>query len=406
MMKIRIGKKSITDIFMGLFIVILLAFRDYSSLVIVLSIILLGWLLITRARSGQIFKGIFKFLAMKLLFILLCMISALWSPNCSIMYLCTSMMFRLIICLCILLYINNEENLIKVMRFLVLGSIVLCLRMIIVVPTSAWGNSRVGVYLAHDIDNSYGNTGITYVLGIATAIIIADINYKIIKKKWKLLFIGIFTVFSLLSGSKKQIFILLIAYFTVKILNADGVSRFLRNTIYFFIGSVAIVYLILYVPVLYNAIGYRLVSFFSFFGKNSSANMEDLSTLSRISFLKDAINVFWANPIIGVGIDSFKYYNSFQFSWAECNYLELMADLGLVGLAVYYMPHIYIIKTMKIVKKNKESVSLMIYVLLLVLLFIDLTMVSYNETHLQLYLAILFSYCIIYKRNGGEVYDE
>ena len=112
------------------------------------------------------------------------------------------------------------------------------------------------------------------------------------------------------------------------------------------------------------------------------------------------------NPIIGVGIDSFKYYNSFQFSWAECNYLELMADLGLVGIVVYYTPHIYIIKTMKIIKRNKESVSLMMVVLFLVLLFIDLTMVSYNETHLQLYLSILFSYCIVYKRNGRRIHDE
>lgn len=405
-MKIRLRKKKINDIFMGVFIVILLAFRDYSSLVIMLSIILLGWLLITRVRSGKIFKEIFEFSVMKLMFILLCMISALWSPNRSIMYLCTSMVFRLIICLCVLLYIYNEDDLIKVMRFLVFGSVVLCLRMSIVVPTSAWGNSRVGLYLAHDIDNSYGNTGITYVLGVVSAIIVADINYKVIKKKWKFLFIGIFTVFSLMSGSKKQIFILLIAYFTVKILNADGVSKLLRNTFFFLIGSFTVLYLILYIPVLYNAIGYRLVSFFSFLGKNSPANMEDLSTLSRISFLKDAITVFLKNPIIGVGIDSFKYYNSFQFSWAECNYLELMADLGLVGIVVYYTPHIYIIKTMKIIKRNKESVSLMMVVLFLVLLFIDLTMVSYNETHLQLYLSILFSYCIVYKRNGRRIHDE
>ena len=139
-------------------------------------------------------------------------------------------------------------------------------------------------------------------------------------------------------------------------------------------------------------------SFFSFFGKHSSADTNDLSTISRLIFLKDATKVFIEHPIIGVGIDSFKYYNSYQFSWAECNYLELLADVGIIGFITYYLPHMCIISMMNVVKRNKNSIDLMMRVLFTVLMFVDLTMVSYNEAHLQFYLVIVYSYYTIHKK--------
>lgn len=395
---IKIKKQEITDIFMWIFVVVLLAFRDYASLIILLSVLMFVWLLSNKLLSRGVSKGVGEFSVFKFLFICLCFISSFWSPNTTITHLCTSMIFRLIICVCVLLYVNSEDKMIKMLKFLIWGSVVLCLRMIIVIPPSAWGNSRVGLYLAHDPNNSYGNTGITYVLGIVSAIIIADTRCIIVNEKWKKILIILFTLLSLMSGSKKQVFILMIAYFTVLILNASNPVKLIKNIFLFSAGALVIFYLIFNIPILYAAIGYRLESFFSFFGKHGSADMSDLSTVSRLSFLNDAIKVFINHPIIGVGIDSFKYYNSYQFSWAECNYLELMADVGIVGLILYYLPHIHIIKVLKSAKRNRDSMFLMIYVLFIVLLFVDLTMVSYNETHLQLYLAITFSYCTVYKK--------
>lgn len=397
MTTIKIKKQSATDILMGIFVVVLLAFRDYASSVILLSVIVFAWLLSNKLMARGIGNEVVEFSILKVLFIVLCLFSSLWSPNHTIVYLCISMAFRLIICLCVLLYINNEENLIKTLKFLVLGSIVLCVRMIIVIPPDAWGNSRVGLYLAHDPDNSYGNTGITYVLGIVSSIIIADINCTVVNKKWKKLFIVLFTLLSLMSGSKKQIFILLIAYFTVLVLSAANPVKLLKNIFLYLIGTMVIFYLVFNIPVLYGAIGYRLESFFSFFGKHSSADTNDLSTISRLFFLKDAIKAFIEHPIIGVGIDSFKYYNSYQFSWAECNYLELLADVGIIGFIMYYLPHMCIINMMNVVKRSKNSIDLMMRVLFTVLMFVDLTMVSYNEAHLQLYLAIVYSYYMIHK---------
>ena len=109
----------------------------------------------------------------------------------------------------------------------------------------------------------------------------------------------------------------------------------------------------MHIQIFYDAIGYRIQSFLSFFGKNNIANTNDLSTLSRFSFLKDAYSTFLKHPFIGVGIDSFKYFNTLQFSWAECNYLEILADLGVLGFTIYYIPHIKIMSRFIKLKKRK-----------------------------------------------------
>ena len=222
-MIIKIGqlKYNLTDIFMCIFVSILLAFRDYSKSIIFLSLVMLVWLVINKKKKWQIKKDIAAFCIYKLMFIGLSFVSSFWSVNPDVTHLCLSMMYRLIICLCVLLYVDSEQNFIKMIQFCIIGAILLCIRMIIVVPMSAWGNSRVGSYLSHDPDNSYGNTGITYVLGVVSAMLIA--NKTIIKKnKWRYLLIIGFIFFSFMSGSKKQFFIILIAYFVFLLLQSNN----------------------------------------------------------------------------------------------------------------------------------------------------------------------------------------
>lgn len=405
-MIIKIGqlKYNLTDIFMCIFVSILLAFRDYSKSIIFLSLVMLVWLVINKIKKWQIKKDIAAFCIYKLMFIGLSFVSSFWSVNPDVTHLCLSMMYRLIICLCVLLYVDSEQNFIKMIKFCIIGAILLCIRMIIVVPMSAWGNSRVGSYLSHDPDNSYGNTGITYVLGVVSAMLIA--NKTIIKNnKWRYLLIIGFILFSFMSGSKKQFFIILIAYFVFLLLQSNNYWVFLKNVCLYSLLVFGVLIVLNRVPVLYNTIGYRIESLFSFFGKNT-ANLDDLSTVSRISFLKQAFDVFLEHPFIGVGIDSFKYYNSYQFTWAECNVLELLADLGVIGFAIYYLPHIKIANRLFKLTRGKEKMVIMNITMFVILLFIDLTMVSYNETHLQFFLSILFAYVIFPRIRNGVCNDE
>ncbi|MCG4879040.1 O-antigen ligase family protein [Amedibacillus dolichus] len=385
----------ITDMFMCIFVCSLLAFRDYSKIIIFLSVFMLCWLILNKLRRGILKRNILYFGIYKLLFIVLCMGSSLWSVNPNITYLCLSMLYRMLICFCVLFYVNSEDNFIKLIKFCLLGSCLLCLRLLIVVPVDAWGNNRVGTYLSYDPDNSYGNTGITYVLGVFSAILIGDKSSLFVSTKTRYLLIIVFSLFSLLSGSKKQIFIIFVALVILLFFNSKNIFNFIKKTVLYCVVVFLIFFIVMNVDILYHSIGYRLESFFSFFGNYNTANLEDLSTVSRLSFLKDAFSIFLEHPFIGVGIDSFKYFNSFQFSWAECNFLEILADLGIVGFIIYYLPHIRILNNLIKRYKRKSNFLIISLILFAVLLFIDATMVSYNEAHLQFYLAILYSYCFL-----------
>ena len=210
--KLKINFHNFLDIFMCVFVCTFLSFRDYTNVIIVESLLLLASLVFNRLKTGRIKKHILKFGTYKLLFIILCIISSIWSSNNNIDHLCISMIYRVLICLCVLVYVDSEKNFVKLLKFCIIGSCILCIRMIIVIPMSAWGNARVGNFLSHDPDNSYGNTGITYVLGVFSAILIGDKDGILIRNnKMRFLLTVIFTIFSLMSGSKKQIFIILIA---------------------------------------------------------------------------------------------------------------------------------------------------------------------------------------------------
>lgn len=384
------------DIIMCIYICILLAFRDYTKMIIIISTIIFCYIFIKNI-SLKINKFFVEYIFYKLSFIFLCMLSLLWSINPSIFRLSISLCFRLMTNIVVLVYINSEDKFIKFIKFIMYGSMILCIRILLVVPYSAWGKVRIGTYLAHNVENSYGNTGITYVLGIASALLIIDKDMIIKNKKLKYFLILIYSIFSLMSGSKKQIFILLITVVVKLIFKSKSYKQLIKNIILIVSIFGIIFYLIYKIPIFYNAIGYRLEIFiYNMF--TNKVEVKDLSTITRKQFIKDAYITFINNPIIGVGIDSFKYYNSLQITWAENNFLELLADLGILGTVIYYLPHLKIIKSLLFQYKNKNIFFEMNFVLFLNLIFIDLTMVSYNGLHLQLYLALLYGYFIIYMK--------
>lgn len=387
---------SIDDVVICIYICVLLAFRDYTKMIIISSLIVFCYILIKNI-SLKMNKFFIEYIFYKLLFIFLCILSSLWSINPFTIELSISMCFRLMTNLSILLYIKNENKFVKFVKFIIYGSMILCVRILIVVPYSAFGKKRIGNYLAYDIENSYGNTGITYVLGVASALLIINKDTIIKNKKLKYFLIIIFSIFSLISGSKKQIFILLITIGAKLILKSKSFKQLLKNII-LMLGIFGIIFYLVYkIPILYDAIGYRMETFINSMCTNK-IEVEDLSTMTRKQFIKEAYNIFIKNPIIGVGIDSFKYYNSVQFTWAENNFLELLADLGVLGMVIYYLPHLKITKSLLIQYKRKNKFFEMNFILFLILIFIDLTMVSYNGLHLQLYLALLYGYFIIYMK--------
>jgi O-antigen ligase len=59
----------------------------------------------------------------------------------------------------------------------------------------------------------------------------------------------------------------------------------------------------------------------------------------RTQLYKEAFNAFADNPLFGIGLDNFRLYSSSGL-YAHSNYMELLADTGLVGFCIYYLMYV------------------------------------------------------------------
>lgn len=394
-----IRKDFMVDLLVALNIIIILAFSDYGMLCKAIQVTSCCIIVFLNVKKRFKIKSL-TFIFLKLFFVLFCGISYIWAVNTSnIINWSFGIAFRIINALIMIFYIKDEEHWRKFVYFLFIAGLIFCIRMIIVVPFSAWGNERVGVYLAHDGGNGYGFTGITYVLGMISTIIISSENvFKNKKSKW--VFGIIFALFSLMSGSKKQIFILAITLLSLAFLKSKNQKVLIKNIILVAISFSVVVFIIMRVEILYNAIGVRMVSFFNYFSDNQID--ADASTISRANYMQEAFQIFLKHPFFGVGIDCFRFVNSYATVWAENNYLELLADLGIIGTIIYYIPHFIILKGVKQRSKLRNDIDTVIFTSIICLLFIDFSMVSYASQELQFFLSFIF----ISNYMRGEQYKD
>lgn len=392
-MKELTKKNNLNDYLIYVLIISILAFKDYSTEYFIITICSFGICLLRKTKNGNITnkKDNIKFIMNKLIFVTYCLVlSYLGSYGGYSRTVIYGMCLKIINSITLLCYIDSQEKVDKVSKVIVLSSVLLCIRLIINVPISAFGHKRIGIYLSHDPGNSYGYTGITYVLGFAIVMLLT--KKDVIKNSWlKWGLIVVFLIFSILSGSKKQIFLLLITIIVMTFYNTKNLGKLIKNM---FISGVTI--LILFVAIfsnsyLYSAIGIRLVGMKNYFFSDDIETADD-STVGRANFSKEAKRVFKENVINGVGLGNFMYYNKYALCWAENTYLELLADTGIIGFSIYYSIYLNILIDVYNRRKEKNNNNLVIIAMILCYLFVDYTMVTYSVVTLQFYFT--YCYCI------------
>lgn len=393
-----IGIEKISIAFLCIFS---LAFADYRYLSIGSTLLAFGIVFLSNIRGKGINKDAIVIIFSKILFVLWAALSTFWSVNSEDTgYYSITLILRALTFFSVILFINSDENKLFFSKMVIIAALVLIVRILISVPFSAYGTSRIGNYLSHDAESTYGNTSLTYVFGCASAILIFD-DYKIIKNKiLKYGIFALFTFFSIMSGSKKVVFILLIFLLVFIFKKTKDVFSLIKYLSISFFVVMIIYILIMNVNVLYNSIGNRLEAFINFFVDDGGET--DLSTSTRSQFISASWDTFKEYPLMGVGLDGFKDVNPYQYTWAENNFLEILADLGIVGLLIYIFPYIYVLVKTLHSYKNKKYLDYANVALFLTLLFIDFTMVSYRSLILQFFMAAFIGNCIVNKKRVKE----
>lgn len=386
-------KNSLTDYLIYILVILMLAFKDYSREYLIITICSFFVVILGKMKKFNIVneKKNTRFIINKLIFVAYCLILSCFKPYGQFSRtVILGMCLKIINSITLLFYIDSQDRVDKISKVIVLSSVILCIRLIINVPISAFGHERIGIYLSHDPENSYGYTGITYVLGFAIVMMLT--KNDIIKKSWlKWGLIVVFFIFSILSGSKKQIFLLLITMMVMVFYNTKDLGKLMKKIL---IASVVLLTMFIAIfsnNYLYNAIGIRLIGMKNYFLSEDIKTADD-STVGRANFSSEAKRVFSENIIDGVGLGNFMYYNKYSLCWAENTYLELLADTGIIGFFIYYYIYLSILIDLYRRKKDKSNNNLVIIAMALCYFFVDYTMVTYSVVTLQFYFT--YFYCI------------
>ena len=206
----------------------------------------------------------------------------------------------------------------------------------------------------------------------------------------KVLFISVLVLFifaSLLTGSRKVLLMLAIpiGYFLYK-KTQDNLILGLAGLITVFIAGY---FIIMNVEFLYSTIGSRAEDMMVILMGEETGYEDD----SRVYLAKYGIEWWKENPIWGVGINCYKVLSNEtsmfrgKMFYAHNNYIELLVDVGVVGTFLYYRGYYYLLR--ESLKEKSEAMS-WVFIMIVVVLFLDTGNVSYYDMRVQFLLVVLF----------------
>ena len=195
-----------------------------------------------------------------------------------------------------------------------------------------------------------------------------------------------------MSGGRKTILAVAGAYVFFILFNESG--RFTKNVFAILKALAALIVLwivVMSVPVLYDAIGYRFEALEAmFFGGGeleSSVNSDNI----RLRMIEIGLSGWLTSPLWGHGVDTFKYFNLERlgyFFYAHNNYVELLYDMGIVGFALYYAFVVKSLKKLYLGHQVNRSFKALGGGLILSLLIFDMGGISYMTYLVQFILAV------------------
>lgn len=164
-------------------------------------------------------------------------------------------------------------------------------------------------------------------------------RHQRVKWPWLVSF-ALFLAFIVLSSGRRGLFILVIATVLYLVLDARSQTSALGAMAGALLFMTTFYLISMDNAVLYDYIGHRLEAF----GKLlvSGQTETEASIGGRVVLIDYGMMLFERSPLIGRGIDAFtQSFQTLHGSWAtsaDNNYVELLADFGIVGLLVYYVP--------------------------------------------------------------------
>lgn len=321
---------------------------------------------------------IYYFEIIYILFLAICWLGCRWSINQELSKdLCSTITLNLLFIVCLFVYYNSNK-IISIIKSLAISVLFSSLFMIIK------NAILTGTIIMRG--NSYLNVNILAFISAICFLLILTEEIELYYKFPLLLFI---LVFILVSGTRKAILALVVGLSLYILLNNP--TKIVRNIIITICLIGLSYYLLLYVPLFYNLIGYRLDSLRELIQGGEGGASET----SRLDYINLGLEYIKLRPLQGYGVNTFRTIKGSYGNYSHNNYIELLFSTGLIGTVLYYLIHFKVLVTSIIKRiKLKNKYCTISIAIIIVLLIGDYAMVSYYERSLIIILVLAYYYSL------------
>lgn len=327
-------------------------------------------------------------------------LSALWAQFFSTytFNFITRLIIILLISTSVSIYVDNMDDLNRIMNLFVAGALIIALLEFTAVPSDGWQSGRVGSYFSNNNPND-----ITIWMDFAT--IIAFYQAYVNGKKSMYLPVLIFVTFCVFSGSRKGLLAAVCGPMMIVLLFVKKNAYVLR-IIAAIVLVLGIAVLVMENDTLYSAIGQRFDTMFDFLtGEGNDGSMS-----IRQFYISVAKEMFNESPIIGKGMGNFALYLNNRYSlglfYSHNNYWQLLSELGLVGLFIYYSMYVYcFVVFLRYYFVEKRKVSVLFITAITMMAVLDSGIISYSSKYGQLVIAVICCATYAIKTDGGRKYN-
>ncbi len=261
-------------------------------------------------------------------------------------------------------------------------------------------DSEIGNRLGTDGDWNANAIGMLVAIAALLFLYFYQKNTKPVKKITCVLLVAAMIVIALLTGSRKAFIIVLGGTIGYLLLTNKG-KRF--RTLLF---AAAFVWVLFYIAMetefFYSIIGNRIDGFLSLITGKGEA---DSSSTLREKLIAGAIEVWKEYPDVGCGLGCYQLFSvgfAGREMYAHNNYVELLADLGIVGTMIYYSGPMLLLVSLLRKLKNKENEGRLFLTLIVVILVLDFACVSYTDFLFSLVYMAAFSYISMKSKKEKE----
>lgn len=292
------------------------------------------------------------------------------------------------IMLCMIIYVDSQHKVEAVLISYVNALTVMALLILITSPISTYGTTNFG-----GITQQFRNTIANAVFfGIVLVLIISP-N---LKKSTSILYSGLLLLTGLCTGSRRgiiQLVLIIILYALTENSLNKRIKRLLLVLLLLLVGLI----ILSSVPYFRETYWTRLFSIFD--TSVDDAGGGEASTVGRNIYRMIAMDMFRMRPLTGFGIDGFHCYladHTYTYTtfavravYSHCNYMELLADFGILGFIFYYVLHFNILKRTLIFYKENNYFRVTL-IIILATLVLDYGGISFQSNFAMYMYTILF----------------